>query len=99
MTEIEKLFSKRKTTRLYIDTSVNSIKSEIQKDKPDSIIIQANLETLCTKLQQLDILQESIESTAETTTVNDLVQESFAYRTVVCKTKILAENFIPKTPK
>ena len=94
MTELEKLFSKRKTTRAYLDKSVLEINEQLQKDEPELIIIQANYELLTTKLSVLDSLQENIENIAEDSNLSDLIQESFSYRTVLFKTKISAENFI-----
>lgn len=99
MTEIEKLFSRRKATRGYLDRCAQAIKNESEKLEPDCDIINTHYELFRNKLEVLDRVQEEIETNAEDSNLDGLVDESFDYRTRLVQIKVLAEKHLATSPR
>ena len=92
MTDLEKQISKRKTTRSYLDKVSKAIQDECKKNPVDLEIIASHLELFEKKLILLDEIQDNIESLAEESTLDGIVEDSFQYRTKLMMVKTLAEK-------
>ena len=94
MTELEKQFSKRKTNRSFLDKISAAIQDECKKKDVDLEIIRTHLQTFEKKLDLLDEIQDNIETLAEESTLDSIVEDSFEYRTRLMMIKNLAEKNI-----